>query len=179
MQQIHQCSTGTEKFPFFDIPTNACICHKFPKLANHLISVGQLCDSNMFVAFDAHYCYVYNQSNGNEVIRGYRHPLSKLYMIPLYQDLNQVPRVTPQTVPRVDSPVMFSAYEVQSVKSLINFLHKSCLSLPISVCLKAVQRNYLATFLGLSEKRIQRYCTKKLQTALGHMQLIPSNVRST
>ena len=110
---------------------------------------------------------------------GYCHPLSKLYMIPLYQDLNQVPRVTPQPAPRVESPVLFSAYEVQSVKSLINFLHKTCLSLPISVWLKATQRNYLATFPGLSVKRIRKYCTKKLQTALGHMRLILSNVRST
>ena len=34
------CSTGSNKFTFSNVQTNARICNKFPKLANHLISIG-------------------------------------------------------------------------------------------------------------------------------------------
>ena len=132
-----------------------------------------------FVTVNAHYVYVYNQSNNNKVIHGYCYPLSKLYIVPLYQDLNQVPRVTPQPVPTVELLAFFSIYYAQSVSSLINFLHCTCLSLLISIWIKAVQHGYLVTFPCLINKRIWKNCTKKMKTTKEHMCLIPSNVWST
>ena len=53
-------STATNEFPFDNVPSKARACHKFPHLANHLLSVGQMCDLNMLVLFDANYVYIFN-----------------------------------------------------------------------------------------------------------------------
>ena len=62
-------STATDEFPFENVPANARVCHKFPHLANHLLSVGQMCDANMLVLFDANYVYIFNRT-GKELLRG-------------------------------------------------------------------------------------------------------------
>lgn len=80
-------STAIDKFPFENVPSAVCVCHKFLHLANHILSVGQLCDSNMIVLLDANYVYIFNQL-GKEILQGQRHPLSKLYMILLLRDIN-------------------------------------------------------------------------------------------
>ena len=59
---------------------------KFQHLANQLSSVGQLCDSNMLVLFDANYIYIFNWTR-KEILCGQCHPLMKLYMIPLLRDI--------------------------------------------------------------------------------------------
>ena len=56
---IHEIitSTATDEFSFENVPTNARVCHKYPHLANHLLSVGQMCDANMLVLFDVNYAF--------------------------------------------------------------------------------------------------------------------------
>ena len=48
-------SIATDEFPFENVPSKACVCYKFPHLANHLLCVGQMCDLNMLILFDANY----------------------------------------------------------------------------------------------------------------------------
>ena len=52
-------STATDEFPFENVSSEARVCSKFSHLANHLLSVGQMYDSNMLVLFDANYVYVF------------------------------------------------------------------------------------------------------------------------
>ena len=139
----------------------------------------------MQVLFDKNYVQIFNPT-GQIVMNGYRHPTSRLYMIPLRQDDQHVPRLPDRPLPRLKCATvprlhnhMLSAYEVQSVRSLINFFHRTCLSLPISEWIRAVSRNFLTTFPGLTVERIWKYCTKKIATGKGHLRLLPSNVRST
>ena len=121
-------STATDEFSFENVPTNACVCHKFPHLANHLLSVGQMCDANMLVLFDANYVYIFN-CTVKEILRGQCHPLTKLYMIPLLRDITttNVQRVPhgsnlAERVPQVTGSIN-NAYEIKLVASLINYLH--------------------------------------------------------
>ena len=50
--KIHITSTTTDKFSMLEPPATR-LCYKFPHLIHHLISVGQLCDENFNVSFDA------------------------------------------------------------------------------------------------------------------------------
>ena len=146
-------STATDKFPFKNVPTNAHVCHKFPHLANHLLSVGQMCDANMLVLFDANYVYIFNRT-GKELLRGQRHPLTKLYMIPLLRDITttNVQRVSHgshlvERVPQVTGSIN-NAYEIKLVASLINYLHRVAISVPISQWYEAVGKNFFTTWPG-------------------------------
>ena len=106
-------------------------------------------------------------------------------MIPLLRDVTtaNVQRVThgSNLVKRVSHVTgsINNAYEIKSVSSLINYLHCVAISVPISQWYEAVRKGFFTTWPGLSTKRIKRHCTKKINTAKGHMRLVPSNIRST
>ena len=69
-------------------------------------------------------------------------------------------------------------YKIKLVSSLINYLHCVAISVPISLWYEAVGKGFFTTWSGLSTKRIKRHCKKKITTAQGDMQLVPSNVQS-
>lgn len=178
-------SAATDTFHLPGLPHRAHTCYKFPAKSKTLFSVGQVCDADMKVMFDRNYVHIYNPS-GEIVLEGYRHPTSRLYMLPLPNTDASVRRVTDDIVRRVmtaqlTSPMHhgFSAYEVQSIKALVNFFHSTCLCPPISEWKQAVKKGYFMTFPGLTEARTQRHCSKKIETAKGHLRLMSSNVRST
>ena len=73
-----------------------------------------------------------------EVLCGQRHPLMKLYIIPLLRDINHVTaqRVpleikSVERVPNVTGSIN-NVYKIKSVASLINYLHCVAISVPIS-----------------------------------------------
>ena len=103
-------STATDSFNLPVLPTAARTCYKFPRMSSSLFSVGQVCDADMKVMFDKHYVHIFNPS-GEIVLEGYRHPTSKLYMLPLASAGAALPRVPHQSVPRVQHS--FSAYKVR------------------------------------------------------------------
>ena len=141
--KTHMTSTATDKFPIL-APPAARMYQNFPHLSHHLVSVGQLCDANLNVSFDAQSVYVTNNATGKIIIRDHHHLTLRLYEIPLGPDPNLLPRVPHVTFPRVTQHNASSAYEIQPVESTINFLHCACLSTPISVWIKAVICGYFA-----------------------------------
>ena len=168
-------ATATDVLPFPELPSPARTCQKFDTISLPLISVGKLCDNGMCVLFNATTVWIYNFRTKQVVLTGYRDPHSKLYLLP-----HAPPRVPSAPVPRVDHlHQCFSAYEVQTVSHLINFLHASCCHLPISTWKEATSLGYLSTFHGLITQRIRKYCLKKEETAIGHLRLIKKNIRPT
>ena len=185
-------STGTDQLPYEELPPVTRVCHKLPRLATPLLSVGKFCDSDMVVLFDSTNVYLCDRQKidistvvrNNEIIRGYRDPVSDLYVVPFHKHHNQLTRVPPSPtppvpVPRVPEPSAMSAYDVQTVDTLMNFFHRTCLSVPLTTWKTAIDTNFFLTWPGLTAKRVQKYCTKKVQTGKGHMRMLPSNVRST
>ena len=179
-------ATGTDLLPYEELPTTTRLCHKLPQLSAPLLSVGKFCDSGMIVLFDANNVYVCAKKqidlpaivDKNEIIRGYRDPISSLYVVPLHKNHHQLPRVPP--VPRVKpEPTAFSAYDVQTVDTLMNFFHRTCLSVPLTTWTTAIKNNFFLALPGLTAARVNKFCTKKVQTGKRHLRMIPSNVRST
>lgn len=188
-------SKATNQLTFPHLPTASLNCHEFDKVDLPLCSVGKFCDNGMRVLFDINNVWIIDTESNDTLLTSYRDPTTKLYMIPLDQP-------TPYTVPRVpdpfpatflrvlpvplDPPPMgpppssgFSTYKVQSVSSLINYLHRTCCCLPISTWIEAVNRDLFTGWPGLSSKRIRKYCTKKEEMTIGHQKLIRQNIRST
>ena len=123
--------------------------------------------------------YVTDNATGKIIICSHCHPTLRLYEITLHWNPQKLPRVSPTTLPRVPPYTVSSAYEIQLVQLIINFLHLSCLLAPIYVWIKAITHVYFATWLGSTVDRIQKYYTKKINTAKLQIHLTPSNVWST
>ena len=97
-------------------------------------------------------------------MQGIRHPQSQLYMVPVPR--STVPQLEPRiTLPRVQPSAAlarvsshrpgalhqaFNAYEVQSIPDLINFYHWTCGNIPVSTWIQAINKNYFATWPGLT-----------------------------
>ena len=103
-------------------------------------------------------------------------------MIPLFHDITNVKaqRVpseinSVERVPNITGSIN-NAYKIKSVASLINYLQCIAISVPISHWYEAVGKGLFTTWPGLTTKRIKRHCKKKITTAQGHIQLVPSNV---
>ena len=93
---------------------------------------------------------------------------AKVRRVPLEIDsVERVPNVT---------GVINNAYKIKLVASLINYLHRIAISVPILQWYEAVRKGFFTTWPGLTTRRIKRHCKKKITTAQGHMQLVPSNV---
>lgn len=117
-------AVATEKLSLEALLDRARDCHKFIDITLPLISVPQLCDSNMEVLFNKISVAVTN-ANGDTVLEGHRDPSRNLYMVPL-EDSPPPPRVVS---PMIDDPTVpwrhttANAYEIQAVPALIAFLH--------------------------------------------------------
>jgi len=181
-------STATDLLPYEELPLQTRKCHKLQNLSTPLLSVGKFCDSNLIVLFDKNNVYMCKKEDidvpaivqGNEVMRGRRDPVSKLYVVPLHKEHHKLPRVEGDSVPRVKIPSMAnSAYEVQTAGTLMNFFHRTCLCVPLATWKAAIAKNYFLTWPGLTKERVHKYCTVKVETGKGHMRMIPSNTRST
>ena len=101
-----------------------------------------------------------------------------LWVIP--KENAPIPRVPPTAT---DGLKAFGAgvhtYEVKSFRSLINFYHKTCCFLPTSIWIDAINKGYFVGWPGLTADRVRKFCKPKEETPKGHMQQLPSNIRST
>jgi hypothetical protein len=59
-----------------------------------------------------------------------------------------------------------SAYEQKTKVQLIDFLHRACFSPPISTWTQAIEKNFFATWPGLTANAVRKYLPKSLATAL-------------
>lgn len=56
------------------------------------------------------------------------------------------------------------------------FIHATCIFSPISTWIDAVDCILFTIWPGLTTKRIQNYCTKKEEMALGHLKMMNKNI---
>jgi hypothetical protein len=72
-----------------------------------------------------------------------------------------------------------SAYEQKTKVQLIEFLHRACFSPTLSTWTQAIEKNFFATWPGLTAEAVRKYLPKSLATAKGHLKTSPKNLRST
>ena len=115
---------ATDKLSLDTLPDRAHDCHKFTDITLLLVSVPQLCNSDMDVLFTKTSVTVINLT-GETVLEGHLDPSRNLYMVPLEDS---------PTSPRVDSPKIddsrvppphkaANAYEIQVIPVLVSYFH--------------------------------------------------------
>ena len=75
-------AVATDKLGLKVLPDRARACRKFSDITLPLVSVPQLCDSNMYVLFTKTSVTGTN-ATGDTVLEGHRDPSRNLYMVPL------------------------------------------------------------------------------------------------
>jgi hypothetical protein len=154
-----------------DIPklnAAASIAHVLPGMTNHsLFSVGQLCNEGYIVTFkNASVTFCISQEF--QILSGPRDLDTGLWRINLRQDNQQV-----------HHSVAINVYELHNTGALVNYLHKSLFSPTKSALLQAVKNGHLVTWPGLIEDAIHKHLKLTPATAMGHMNQIRQNIRST
>jgi hypothetical protein len=122
-------ATSTDMLSLSKLPQEAHGCHKFDEVTTPLISVGKLCDNDLFVLFSRNNVVVTN-SSGDTVMKGHRR--NGLYNVPIHDMADKtytLPRVNcNNSIPPSGTAGMAtaaSACEVQTVAALTNFFHMS------------------------------------------------------
>ena len=179
-------SIATDELALSQLPPAARSCHKFADITIPLLSVYRLCKANLDVTFHRNQVVVTNPQ-GKRVLLGQLDPKTELYMVSMYDETEQHTlqgENTPVTGHRAHYTLQAkatanSAYTVQAVPTLINFYHATVGYPPIQSWLSAIDKGYFVGWPGLTSERVRKYCTKKIQTTLGHQKLVKQNVKST
>jgi hypothetical protein len=137
-------------------------------MANHsLLSVGKLCNEGYIVTFKNTSVTVCN-SQELQILSGPRDLDTRLWRINLRQD-NQ----------HVHQAVANNMYELRNTGALVHYFHKALFSPTKYALLQAVKNGYIMTWPGLTEDAIHTHLELTPATAMGHMNQIRQNIRST
>ena len=180
-------ASSTDVLSLSRLPPSARDCHKFDEVTTPLISVGKLCDNDLFVIFSKNNVAVTDSApiiRGTTVMEGHR--THGLYHVPIHDTADKM-----HALQRVHCPTPIplngiagmataaSAYEVQTVAALVNFFHMSLGSPSIPEWINCINKNWFKSWPGLSADRVRSYCNKKEQTTLGNQKMIKKNVRTS
>ena len=176
-------STATDIIPLTNLPQQAKHCDKFPDITTPLVSVPKLCGANLDVLFSGEQVTVTNKQ-GHTLLTGQQDPTTKLYMVPLSDQAIELQKggqqhFGPPQAPFKPLHTAAGAYEVNTLENQINFYHASLGYPPISTLIKAIEKNYLTGWDGLTTQNIRKYCTKKSETSFGHMKKLRQHTKST
>jgi hypothetical protein len=135
---------------------------------NHsLLSVGQLCDEGYITTFKQDTVTICDSGNSH-FLSGPRDLNTDLWRINLRQTNNHKPE-----------PISNSVYELRSTNALVHYLHKALFSPTKSAMLQAVKDGNLITWPGLTEDDINKHLKLTPATAMGNLNQLRQNVRST
>jgi hypothetical protein len=154
-----------------DIPELNAVTYKahvFPGMANHsLLSVVHLCDEGYIVTLKQASVTICD-SEKSQILNGPRHLNTGLWRINLKQTNNHIPE-----------PISNNVYELRYTGALVHYLHKALFSPTKSAMLQAVKDGHLIMWPGLTEDAINKHLKLTPVTAMGHMNQLRQNIRST
>ena len=149
----HIQSSGTTNIPWPNLPNTATKAHILPELNPHsLVSIGVLCDHNCTATFNKH-AVTFHRHN-QPILTGPRLP-NGLWTLPL-----------PQGRTKHHAYTLFTP---QTQQQLVQWLHAAAFSPSPSTFLDAIQRNFFATWPGLTANIVRRHLTQTDATVKGHL----------
>jgi hypothetical protein len=161
-------SSHTAELDIPELNAAASKAHVLPGMANHsLLSVGQLCDEGYIVTFKQAAVTICDSGN-SQILSGPQNLNTRLWRIDLKQTNNHTPEPTENNV-----------YELHNTGTLVHYLHKALFSPTKSAMLQAVKDGHLITWPGLTEDAINKNLKLTPDTAMGHMNQLRQNIRST
>ena len=149
----HIQSSGTTNIPWPNLPNTSTKAHILPDLNPHcLVSMGVLCDHNCTATFEKHAVTIHRH---NQPILTGPHLPNGLWTLPLPQD---------QTKHHA-----YTLFTPKTQQQLVQWLHAAAFSPSISTFLDAIQRNFFATWPGLTANIVRRHLTQTDTTVKGHL----------
>ena len=147
------------------LPQKARESYAFKNIKFPLLSVAKLCDSNYTVVFVKTKAYIIYK--GKIIGEAPRDTVSKLWTMKL-QNLNDCTNKHEQ---EVAMNVTVPEETENNIERLILFLHEALGHPNKYTLIKAVKKGHLATWPGLTVKRIQKYIMGDIINAKGHMHM--------
>jgi hypothetical protein len=161
-------SSHTAELNIPELNAAASIAHVFPGMANHsLLSVGQPCNEGYIVTFRNASVTICDPQEF-QILSGAWDLDTGLWRINLKKDNQQL-----------EQSVANKFYELRNTGALVYYLHRSLFSPTKSALLQAVKNGHLVTWPGLTEEAIHKHLKLTPATAMGHMNQIRQNIRST
>ena len=148
-------AVATDERSLDALPDRARECHKFTNFTLPLVSVPQLCDSEMDVLFTKT-CVTVTSLAGETVLEGHRDPSRNLNMVPL-EDSPTHPRVDSPKIddPRFPPPHMAAnTYEIQAIPALISYFHATAGYPAKETWLRGVGANFYSSWSGIFPPRV-------------------------
>lgn len=159
-------STHTAELQIPGLPKSAKRVHLFPSLGNtSLLSIGQLCDSGCKATFTADKVIITHRNN--TILSGTRSPLTNgLWTITMPHSLSIMDSINTITMPT-------------KAADMVTFSHASLFSPSISTLSKALEKDYVSNFPGLTLASLKKYPPQSVATHKGHLDQSRANQRST
>jgi len=172
-------STATDKLDIPGLPLESKGCHKFPDMSLPLISVRKLCASDLSVHFNKKQVQVCG-TDGNPILAGELDPKTELYMISLNNNNNNHINTLQKGGNKPERAFYTnSILSIQTIPALMDFYHCSLGCPPISTWTDTIKKGWFLSWPALTADRVQEHCSKKPQTAFGHLRLRKQNIQST
>ena len=150
-QQIQ--SIGTTNIDWPTLPSTATKAHILPDLNPHsLVSIGILCDHDCTATFNKHAVTIHRHNQ--PILTGPRLP-NGLWSLPLH------PTNTQHQANTLFTP--------QTQQKMVQWLHAAAFSPSTSTFIDAIQRNFFATWPGLTSDVVWRYLPQSDATVKGHL----------
>ena len=149
----HIRSIGTTNIEWPTLPSTASKAHILPDLNPHsLVSIGVLCDHDCTATFNKHAVTIHRHNQ--PILTGPRLP-NGLWSLPLH------PVHTQHQANTLFTP--------QTQQKMVQWLHAAAFSPSTSTFIDAIQRNFFATWPGLTPDLVRRYLPQSVATVKGHL----------
>ena len=160
--------THTALLPFPQLPLAARKYDFFPALQQPLLSIGQFCDAGFTATLNSEIFLL--TKYGSTTLSGTREHNNGLYFIPL----QGYPTSTPSPLLTTFQPEMSaltsaahtrpqayvftnSAYHMNMLPALVQFLHRACFSPVLYTWCKAIDAGYFTNWPGLTSKLVHKH----------------------
>eukprot|EP00957_Ditylum_brightwellii_P116053 8853455-Ditylum_brightwellii.AAC.2 len=162
---------------------------------HNLVAVAELCDSGCKVIFDEEDIVV--QKDGENVVKGLRDLLTRLWQIPIVDKPAQITEAPPEYANAAVAPMEYanaavavnsanytmhlanSVYGCNTQKELIQFYHATMLSLVKKMLLEAARWGYLQGWSGLTQAAIRKQIDIEYAMVKGHLNQVRQGIHST
>ena len=156
---------------FLDVPGHgSMIAHVFPQLKGSLLSVSQLVNVGLEVAYCSNFIIAFDKES-NIVFQGDRDMKTGLFMADLRLLSTAVSECTQDASNN-------SAGQVDTVADFVNFWHAAYGSPAVSTFISAIDNNFIRV-PGLTAAKVRRNPPNSLATAYGHLHATRKGLHST
>ena len=154
-------STHTGTLPIQGPPPKATLTHTFPELGpTSLLSIGVLCDEGCVATFTKYTVTV--TYNDQVILTGTRNiTTNNLWQI-------QLPQTTQPTAPQ-NTANAAAVPNSTTLEDRVKYSHACLFSPVISTLEKAIQKNFLTNFPGLTIDTLRKYPPQSPASAKGHL----------